>query len=43
VEVFVPLFADHHGVVGPALRPHALTSEGSFVVPPLSVTSGWTL
>ena len=25
VEVFVPLFADHHGVVGPADSPQALT------------------
>ena len=25
----MPLFADHHGVVGPAVRPHELTSEAS--------------
>src|SRR5690242_6487981 len=29
VEVFVPLFDVHQGVVGPALRPHPFTSDGS--------------
>jgi hypothetical protein len=29
VEVFVPLFDDHHGVVGPAERPQELTSDAS--------------
>jgi hypothetical protein len=36
-----PLFADHHGVVGPALRPHAFTSDGSVAGAALpSETSG---
>ena len=35
VEVLVPLFDVHHGVVGPATSPHPLTSEGS----PESATS----
>src|SRR3989442_3825304 len=29
VERSVPLSATHHGVVGPAVRPHALTRVGS--------------
>src|SRR5919204_3592709 len=29
VDVSVPLFATHHGVVGPAVRPQALTRFGS--------------
>jgi hypothetical protein len=29
VEVLVPLFADHQGVVGPSLSPQALTSDVS--------------
>src|SRR5207344_2307696 len=43
VEVFEPLFAVHHGVVGPALRPHPLTSDASAAgAPPAAVspTSG---
>jgi hypothetical protein len=46
VDVFVPLFDVHHGVVGPALRPHPFTSEPSVAaagVALLSDTSGCML
>src|SRR6476469_7838210 len=40
VELFVPLFDDHHGVVGPAVIPQALTSDASATgaVPAASAT-----
>src|SRR5947209_14562293 len=46
VEVLEPLFADHQGVVGPALSPQPLTSDASVAgaaVALLSDTSGLTL
>src|SRR3954453_288865 len=46
VEVFVPLFDVHHGVVGPALRPQPLTSDASArsaVLPAVSEMSGYSL
>src|ERR1700759_1462335 len=39
VEVFVPFFDVHHGVVGPALRPQPLTRFASVE----SVASEWTV
>jgi hypothetical protein len=36
--VFVPLFADHQNVVGPAASPHALTRFGSVA----AATPGWS-
>src|SRR5439155_22102527 len=39
VVVFVPLFETHHGVVGPAEMPQALTSDASLA----SVTSVLTV
>ena len=46
VDVFDPLFEVHHGVVGPALNPHPLTSDASTAgawTAAESDTSGWTL
>ena len=44
VETLVPLSATHHGVVGPAARPQALTRFGSTLAaaPGTSETSLWT-
>jgi hypothetical protein len=44
VDVPETLFADHHGVVGPATSPHAFTRSGSVVgaIPGWSETSGVT-
>ena len=45
VDVFVPLLATHHGEVGPAARPHALTRCLSLIgaAPDWSETSGVTV
>src|SRR3978361_1056608 len=45
VEVLVPWFEPHHGVVGPALMPQPLTRLGSVVTawPGRSATSAFTL